>query len=220
MGSGSLVGSEMLGSLFTSCHLGMGGGLWRGPALSGSPQAAQIAQGLWPRLSCWHLGALCSSWCCGEVCQAAGWAQGKFKETQVPAHTNKRACTWPFHMHLAHACPLHLKSPFTQGPSIPAGSWLSVALRGPGLPPSTPCTPCTLLHSWPPDVTYASSRPRPHREPHRGQVFIHLLSELGPARLLVLRLAGGLNQVSGGMLRAYAPAQAHTAHTSHTQARA
>lgn len=179
MGSGSLVDSEMLGSLFTpSSSSG-----WEG-AMAGTYHFQGVLRlcwcgSQWPCLSLWHLGTThipagvaMPRWVCG----AAGWAWGEFRRDSGSSTQTRMPVPVPSHMHAsARMSPLPEKAPFTYvvPPSPPWGPD-SVSPCQRGIPGPSPSHPRTLLSSssWPPGPVYPLCLvcPRPHWEPH-GAVF-------------------------------------------------
>ena len=204
MGSGSLVGSEMLGSLFTpSSSSG-----WEG-AMAGTCHSQGVLRlcwcgSQWPRLSLWHLGTThipAGVAMPGWVCGAAGWAWGEFRRGSGPAH--RHACLYllPYTCTQVHVCPLCLKRP-------PSLTWSLLhhlrvptqcrPARGasPALLPHTPPAPCFPLPPGPlaPSTRSASSAPV-HTGSPTGQCSPPAPAfRAGPSRLLVFSdLVGGLN---------------------------
>ena len=157
MGSGSLMGSEMLGSLFSSSSsLG-----WEG-AMAGTCHSQRVLRlcwcgSQWPRLSCWHLGTThipAGVAMPGWVCGAAGWACGEFQRDSGSSTQTHVPVPGPSHMHTNAGM-----SPLPEKP--PSLTWSLVHHLGvltqcrlpeapPGPSPSHPLRALLSSSSWPP----------------------------------------------------------------------
>lgn len=191
MGSGSLVDSEMLGSLFTpSSSSG-----WEG-AMAGTYHFQGVLRlcwcgSQWPCLSLWHLGTThipagvaMPRWVCG----AAGWAWGEFRRDSGSSTQTRMPVPVPSHMHAsARMSPLPEKAPFTYvvPPSPPWGpDSVSPCQRGiPGPSPSHPPHPAFLflLAPWPRLPALPRLPPSTLGAPRGSVHHPRLLSGLGPA---------------------------------------